>query len=106
MHTQNKKKRTPVVPNVKEWIDVAKALIDKHRGEELWSGLTLNDWHAVLISPETKFINKSLAVAAVRGLAAQYMREQLGSCGDRLQIVIAVIPDSEGECSDACKADA
>jgi hypothetical protein len=94
------KKRAPVVRDLNQWIEIAKSLIDKGLGSFVWSGLTLDDWYAVLCAPQTRFIRQTFAVHAVQGITATYFRQQLGKAADNLSISLSFIPPAESEAGD------
>lgn len=94
------KKCPPVVRDLKQWIEIAKALINKGFGSFVWSEMTLNDWYAVLCAPQTRFIRQTFAVHAVQGIAAVFFRQQLGKAADNLAISLSFIPPAVCEVDD------
>lgn len=100
------KKRAPVVRDLSQWIEIAKSLIDKGLGSFVWSGLTLDDWYAVLCAPQTRFIRQTFAVQAIHGITATYIRQQLGKAAENLAISLSFIPPAESDADDDNKAHA
>lgn len=80
------RKQDPSVQSLAQWIELAKALIGQGLGDTEYSGTTLTDWHAMLTSNDTRFLQKKFAIAAIQGLTAQHIRHQLGPAGDQLTI--------------------
>lgn len=88
MSAETVSRTKPEVANLDKWISLADAMIMKGLGQNVWSGMTLMDWQAVLCGNEQRFIGKSFAVAAVRGIVAEYLRGELGSCADGMTIAL------------------